>query len=303
MAKQKYQSAMESWPELTKFSKEIKLESHQVNLFYFEAGHNNPDNIILIHGLGDEADTWRYLIEPLAGKYHVFAIDLPGFGRSDKPDRDYSPQFFLSTLSEFLAAQSIKKTFLMGSSLGAILSHEYALQYPQQIQGLVLLDGALIQKEPMLDLSLRLMRMPLLGEWLYTRLRKNPDAAFDSLRNVYHNLDTMSEKDRDFLYRRVNKRVWSDGQRQAYFSTLRNLTDWVKASQDGLKKRLSRLDMPTIVIRGEFDQLFPDENADTLVEAQSNAKKVVIKDAGHLPHQEAPQAVLDAVLPWLEGLS
>jgi pimeloyl-ACP methyl ester carboxylesterase len=188
----------------------------------------------------------------------------------------------------------------MGSSLGAILSQEFALQYPEKVIGLILLDGALIQKEPMADWSLRLMQVPFLGEWLYTRLRKNPDAAFESLSNVYHDLGSLPEQDRDFLFRRVNKRVWSDGQRRAYFSTLRSLTKWVKASQDGLQERLRREDIPTLVVRGEFDPLFPVENADAVIEAQTNAEKVIIKNAGHLPHQEAPKVVVNTVKNWLQ---
>jgi len=300
MNEQQFQRPMEPWPDLQRYAKNITLKTEQLSLFYFEAGQGNSENIIMIHGLGDEADTWRHVFQPLSEICHAFAIDLPGFGRSDKPDTDYSPQFFISIIHDFVKSQSIEKTFLMGSSLGAILSQEYALQFPDKTRGLVLLDGGLIQREPMLDWSLQLMRVPLLGEWLYTRLRKDPDDAYDSLKNVYQDLDKMPEQDRDFLYQRVNKRVWSDGQRRAYFSTLRNLTRWIRGSQKGLPERLQRFNIPTLVIRGEFDQLFPPENADALIEAQANAKKVVISDAGHLPHQERPQAVIDNVIKWMD---
>lgn len=303
MRVQKFQSPMEPWPGLEKYGKEIKLRSSQLKLFYFEAGLDNSEIIIMIHGLGDEADTWRHVFHPLAVKYHVYAVDLPGFGRSDKPNLDYTPQFFLSTLKDFIEEMTISKTILMGSSLGAILAQGFALQYPKKVSGLILMGGALIEKEPMFDWRSKLMQIPILGEWLYNKLRKNPDAAFDSLRNVYHDLDKMPEEDRDFLYQRVNKRVWSDSQRRAYFSTLRNLTGWVKQSQEGLAERLGSIDIPTLVIRGEFDQLFPAENADVLIEAQDNADKVVISDAGHLPHQEAPQAVIVNILNWLDELA
>jgi pimeloyl-ACP methyl ester carboxylesterase len=133
-------------------------------------------------------------------------------------------------------------------------------------------------------------------------LRKDPDAAFESIRNVFYDLDSMPEKDRDFLYRRVNKRVWSDGQRRAYFSTLRNLVDWVKRNQEGLEERLKMIDIPTLIILGEFDHLFPEENADAVIKAQTNAEKVIIAGAGHLPQQETAQAVIDEVLGWLDFL-
>ena len=298
MKENKYQNPMNPWSGLEKYSKEFTLKNKDLTIFYFEAGQENSTSMILIHGLGDEADTWRYLIEPLATIFHVYAVDLPGFGRSDKPDLDYSPQFFLSTINEFLEAVSINKVIMVGSSLGAILSQGFALQYPEKVSGLILLGGALIQNDGKLDLSFKLMQIPLLGEWLYTRLRKDPQAAFDSLRNVYHDLDNLPKADREFLFQRVNERVWSDGQKQAYFSTLRNLTDWVKQSQKGLAERLERINMPTLVIHGEFDQLFSAEKAEIVAEVQSNAVLVQIQGAGHLPQQEVPSEVVNELLTW-----
>lgn len=300
MKSKKYQSPMEAWPAIKMLGNKVFLEKNQLSLFYFEAGKDKPAHILMIHGLGDEADTWRHVIKPLSRDYHVLALDLPGFGRSDKPDRDYSPQFLIETLNEFLTILEIKKAFLMGSSLGGMLSQGYALEHPDKIAGLILVGGALFQEESGVDLSLRLMQIPLLGEWLYTRLRKNPDGAFDSMRNVYHDLDAMPQKDKDFLYKRVNQRVWSDGQRHAYFSTLRKMSKWVKKSQKGLAAKLSLHNFPTLIIRGEFDPLFSENNADALIHAQTNVGKVMVHESGHLPHQETPTAFLDAVSVWLK---
>ncbi len=143
MKSKEYQSPMEAWPENKTLGKKVFLEKNQLNLFYFEAGKDKPNHILMIHGLGDEADTWRHIIKPLSRDYHVLALDLPGFGRSDKPDRDYSPQFFIETLNEFLIILEIKKAFLMGSSLGGMLAQGYALEYPEQITGLILVGGTL----------------------------------------------------------------------------------------------------------------------------------------------------------------
>jgi len=86
---------------------------------------------------------------------------------------------------------------------------------------------------------------------------------------------------------------------RGHFSTLRNLTNWVKKSQDGLVEKLSTYKLPTLIIRGEFDQLFPEINADALAQAQENTDKVIIHDAGHLPHQETPEAFINAISLWL----
>lgn len=298
--KQIYTQPMESWERLSAYSKKITIQKDDLQLFFYEAGEENPISIVMIHGLGDEADTWRHVFTPLARDYHVFALDLPGFGRSDKPDVKYTPQFMMNTLLGFMEQINIESFICMGSSLGGILSHGLALAHPERVSGLVLVDGALLQSKPMGDWSLRLMQVPLLGEWLYTRLRRDPDAAFDSLRNVYHDLASLPEADHHFLYTRVNRRVWSDGQRRAYFSTLRNLTPWIKMMQSSLPEQLNTLTIPTLVIRGEQDPLFSLENAQGVMRVQPNAEMEIIDDVGHLPHQEGPQAFLDVVLPWLK---
>jgi pimeloyl-ACP methyl ester carboxylesterase len=144
------------------------------------------------------------------------------------------------------------------------------------------------------------MQIPIVGEWLYTRLRRNPDAAFGTLNNVYYRLEDMPKADQAFLYDRVNQRVWSDEQRRAYFSTLRNLIPWMKSIQRDLPSKLRQLEIPTLVLRGEYDGLFSETQADQLLNLQPNVTKFTIKDAGHLPHQEAPEAFIQITTAWLK---
>jgi len=298
-----YQQSMEPYATLTQFSHQVKLENSDLNIFYFEAGENHPQTIIMIHGLGDEADTWRHVFQPLAENFHVVALDLPGFGRSDKHDEKCTPQFFMKAITQLLEQLRIEKTILMGNSLSAILAHSLALSDPDRVSGLILVDAGLLQLEqPISDWSLRMMQLPLLGEWFYTRLRKDPDAAFDSLSNLYSDLYGLPQTDQDFLYTRVNKRVWSDGQRRAYFSTLRSLMPWVRDRQSTLPEQLSHLDTATLVIRGEFDPLFSEGNAKGIINVQPHAHMVMIPGGGHLPHQEHPDAFLCAINPWLDKI-
>jgi len=300
--KSRYQEPMQPWPALASYSERIKLSTTDLELFYFEGGSHDRPMLLMVHGLGDEADTWRHVFSPLSKQFHTIAVDLPGFGRTEKPKTDYTPQFFINTIIDLLDQLGINQTILIGSSLGGILAQGLALTHPEHVKGLVLVGGAAFHPAPMQDLSLRLMLVPILGEWLYTRLRKNPDAAFASLKNVYYDLEALPQEDQAFLYKRVNQRVWSDGQRRAYFSTLRNLVPYLKRLQAGLAEQLQKLEIPTLVIRGENDVLFPDSIADAIIEMQLHANKATICKAGHLPHQESPVDFLQKVLPWLEKL-
>ena len=297
-----YKQTMQPWPGLSKFGRSIELTYENLRVFFFEAGITDKPNIVMIHGLGDEADTWRHVFLPLSMNYHVVALDLPGFGRSDKPHIGYTPKFLMETIIHLIDQLGMKSVILMGNSLGGILSHALAFKYPERIIGLILVDGAILQLSPMRDINFALMRIPLLGEWFYTHLRKNPDAAFNSLRPVYHDLDSLPSSDRDFLYTRVNQRVWSDGQKRAYFSTLRNLSSWIRDSQADLPAQLAALQTPTLVVRGESDNLFPKENAMGLLNIQPRTSFHTIKDAKHLPHQEQPLNFLSVVSSWLNEI-
>ena len=294
-----YQRPMQPWPGLEPYSRTIQLSDQGLELFAYDAGQGKSISLVMIHGLGDEADTWRHIIKPLSEDYHILSVDLPGFGRSILPEEKLTPVFLLKIMKSLLNESGLEKVVLIGNSLGGILAHAYSLKYPDQIKGLVLVGGALLQLDPMGDFSLRLMQIPLLGEWLYKRLRKDPQAAYDSLRNVYHDLDEMPEVDRNFLFLRVNKRVWSDKQRKAYFSTLRNLGPWVRDRQANLPGQLKDFEIPTLVIRGAFDALFSEENARAVARVQPNTTYSSINDSGHLPHQEKPAEFLDALQEWL----
>lgn len=294
-----YQQEMAPWPTLAGFGKKTALPQLDLSVFYFEAGNPDHPALIMIHGLGDEADTWRHLIAPLAADHHVIALDLPGFGRSDHIKRSYMPDLMMQSVLELMEVLRLDKAILMGSSLGGILSQGIAVKHPDRLRGLVLVDGALYQPDRMEDRSLKLMQIPMVGEIIYNRLRKDPDAAYDSLRIVYHDLDSLPKADREFLYTRVNHRVWSDGQRRAYFSTLRKLTPWVSEVQVELPEQLAKLDIPTLIIRGELDGLFSADNAKAIQSLQPNVDVVEIPGMGHLPQQEDPTSFLTNLRDWL----
>lgn len=297
--KNSFKQPMMSWPSLEKYARIVHVLELHLNLFVFDSGRSSKPTIMLIHGLGDEADTWRHVFEPLADLFRVIAVDLPGFGRSDKPDRDYTPKFMMDAILKLADHMDLSEIILMGSSMGAILAHSIALRNPERVQKLILVGGALLQNEPVRDKGLALMKIPLLGEWLYTRLQNDPNAAYDSLRTVYFNLDQMPEPDREFLFYRVNQRVYDDGQKRAYLSALRHLYPWAKMSQSNLIDQLNQLTVPTLIIRGEHDPLMGLNAAEGLSNLQPNSELVNIQGAGHLPHQEKPTQFIEAVKIWL----
>jgi len=287
---------MQPWPGLAPYVNPVHLPASCLTIHSYQAGADEAPAMLLIHGLGDEADTWRSVFAPLATHYRVIAPDLPGFGRSDKPARAYSVPFFSAALQELLQVLGISRAVLVGHSLGAGIAQWTALEQPGLAERLVLIDGALVIGKQTLKLATLLFLIPGIGEFLYNRLRRDPQAAYASLEPYYAHLDRLPEAERRFLYRRVNERVWSDGQRRAYLSALRSLAGWTAAQQRQAPARITGANLPTRIIWGEQDALIPVVNAHALSALQPSACLTVIPEAGHMPHQEQSQDVIKAIL-------
>jgi pimeloyl-ACP methyl ester carboxylesterase len=282
-------SGLEHW------ARQLKLPQSGINLHLYDTGAETQTPILFLHGLGDEADTWRHVLPFITGYYRCLAPDLPGFGRSDKPDLKYTIPFFVSTMLELLDTLSISQAMIVGHSTGAMIAHQIALTHPERVKRLVLIGGSLVSKNQPINLGLLLFLMPGLGEWTYNRLRKNPQEAYQTLESYYYRLENLPQVDRDFLFQRVNERVWSDGQRKGFLSTLRNLAAWLPSQQKDLPRRLKGWTIPTDIIWGEMDRVNPVENAYALVELMPSAHLVIVPKAGHNLQQENGQIVVKII--------
>lgn len=289
---------MQSPGTLAPYARKIQLPHTGSTLFYYDS---RPDAApeapvtLLLHGLGDEADTWRHVFQPLSERSRVLAPDLPGFGRSG-PLPGYTIPALIEALLAFMDALKLPPAVLIGNSLGAMLAQSIALGTPQHLRSLVLVDGALVVAASSLDLNLLLFLVPGLGEWLYTRLASQPEKAYASLRPYYADLDGMPEEDRNFLYERVQARVRSRTQRRAYLGLLRSSLLWVSRQQKELPGLLRMLEAPTRLVWGQHDHLNSIDNGHRVAELQPDAQLTVIPAAGHLPHQETPGAFVEALL-------
>lgn len=288
-----FRQPMPPWPDLAGVVQTVALPRSGLRLFTYQLGDHPTHSLLFVHGLGDEADSWRHVLRPLAQHARVIAFDLPGFGRSAKPDLAYTIPFYAQVVKELAQVLELQSTILVGSSLGAAIGQALALEErPAWLKGLALADGALLTTGQRLNPALLLFLLPGLGEWLYNRLRKDPQAAYETLRPYYADLDALPEADRQFLYQRVNQRVWDDDQRRAYFSALRSVAAYTARQQKGLVERLHTLDLPTLLIWGQQDRIIPLATGRAAQRAQPSARLAILPDAGHLPHQDTPLAFI-----------
>jgi pimeloyl-ACP methyl ester carboxylesterase len=285
-------------PHLAPFAKTLQLATLQTSIFYFDTETDKPP-MLLIHGLQDEADTWRHVFEPLSLAHRVIALDLPGFGRSDKRKRDFGVLFYVDVVTTFLDALKIDRVALVGNSLGAVVCETIALTQPKRVTSVVMEAGTIkITERPKsartnpLDLLLAKTR----DKKYFETLRQDPQAAYDSLRPYYANLDAMSQADRDFLFRRVNERVWDEAQRLAALAVQFSFLPFYISRAPKLAALIPSSKVPTTIIWGEQDNILPIGNGKARKALQPSARFVRIPNTGHLPHQETPSAFLEAVL-------
>ncbi len=293
-------NSVTAWPALASYGRTIRLPGSKLDLFVYEMGEKTAPPVLLIHGLGGEADTWRHLMPALAAHYHLLAPDLPGCGRSSEPTRACDIPCLQRILLELLDTLGIAQAGLIGHSMGAVIAHAIARDTPSRAAWLVLIGGALVHRVTRADPRTALMVVPVIGEWLYNQRRRDPQEAFRSLAPYYNDLDHLPELDRAYLFQRVNERVWSDMQRANYLVTLRSLVRWTPRQQRDLPARLARMAVPTLAVWGANDRINVLANGQALPTLQPTAELVVIPDGGHNVHQEHPDAVLAAIAHFFQ---
>jgi pimeloyl-ACP methyl ester carboxylesterase len=195
-----------------------------------------------------------------------------------------------------IEAEGLTRVALVGSSLGGAVASAVAVALPERVSSLTIIGGTipgLMGAQPEINPGVQAMLEPGVGEAYYTGLRdQGQDAAYATLEPYYANLAGLSASDQSFLRERVWARVWSDTQRTAFFAALRSMF-----TPSGLSKQLET--MPLQLIWGNHDQIIPISVAHGILAALPHAQLEVVPGAGHLPHQEKPEAVLSVLQRFL----
>ena len=291
------------WPTLAPYEKYFYIPGGE--LFYYDSITDDATNkpaVVLIHGLGDEADTWRHVFPLLvAAGYRVVAPDLPGFGRSvwkGKINMRLHCEAILRLLTMAGIASPEHPAVLAGSSLGAAVSEMAACRRPDLVKGLILIDGCFPINDK-IDKGLLKLMLPSVGSKWYKSFRKNHNAAWESLYPYYGDLDAMSGEDREFLRERVIARVESENQERGYLSTLRSMSVFSVFNERKISRRIKTYQGKAAILWGERDRVLPVEKAALFRGLRPDAKLTLISGAGHLPHQEKPEETATQMLQFL----
>jgi pimeloyl-ACP methyl ester carboxylesterase len=294
-------TSMTPWPGLAPLGRFVETGTRRQMVFVFDSGsQRRTPCLVLVHGLGDEADTWRHLFPLLARNNRVIALDLPGFGRSPSAGRTNlmrCAHAVVSLVRDYAAQPAI----LVGSSVGAVIAQLAAIQDPRNVRALVCIDGGLPLPPAILTTMLPMI-LPFSGERIYTAFRSDHDAAYASLNPYYSDFDSLPQADRDFLRSRVIDRVQSDTQRRAYFALLRSLVLWNTLRRGWLRRKARTFATPVLLAWGSDDRIIPRAAMDAIAAAVPHAQRRLILGAGHLPQQERPAELAESIDGFVSSL-
>jgi pimeloyl-ACP methyl ester carboxylesterase len=234
--------------------------------------------LLLIHGIGGDADEWAFCFDALSKTHRVIALDLLGFGRSDKPRIEYTLAKFVEAVESFLQQLNIGRLSVLGESLGGWIAASFALKFPKQVQKLILVDAAGVWGD--------ITELPI-DVRVSTR-----EHLRDVYRLVFNDKRLASELIVDLAYRQHLER----GDAYTIESVLRCQAD----GSERLDEVIGNLTMPTQIIWGEQDEMIPLRVGRRLQQLIPGSRLEAIPHCGHVPALEKPGELTGCVLEFLE---
>jgi len=281
------------------------IDVRGITIHYTDTGESTGPTFALLHGFGASTFSWRDVVAPLAERGRVIVFDRPAFGLTERvlpgdwdPDEwpagsPYSPEAQADLTVALLDALGIEKAVLVGHSAGGTVAVLAALRHPTRVQALVLEDAAIYTGGGAPRAVLPLLRTPQLRRVGPLLVRSFADDAFERLLvAAWHDPSRITDKIR-----------------AGYQAPLR-VADWDRAlwelviarGEDAVSERADEVRVPTLVITGEGDRVVPPQDSTRVSRAIAGSELVTVPDAGHIPHEETPDAFLNAVYRFVDSL-
>ncbi|HET7338684.1 MAG TPA: alpha/beta hydrolase, partial [Candidatus Dormibacteraeota bacterium] len=284
------------------------LELGRLRAHHTHGGHGSP--VIFIHGLGSSGYMeWRLNLEEFAAEHRVFAPDLPGYGRTDKPRVRYTIPYFARFIQRYMEDRRIRSAAVVGASLGGRVALEVALQSPALVRKLVLVNtlGLGRPQVRMSQFAYGLVTIPRVGEaamrFARDALRWASPSTVRRIAGRYAGVSTDLERAMDDEYLEDLREMYAaEGFGDAYLSTVRSLIHprALLGGHHDVSQRLNELKIPVQLIWGADDPLFPVAHAERAVTLIERSKLAVIKGAGHTPQSERPDEFNRVLRTFLE---
>jgi pimeloyl-ACP methyl ester carboxylesterase len=262
-----------------------------VRIHYQEKGTGTP--LVLLHGFTSSTYSWKEIFEPLSQKYRVIAVDLKGFGFSEKPDGDYTRRAQSVIIARLLDYLKIEKAWLAGNSMGGETVLNVALQNPQRVNGLILIDSAGVEAAGGGSLAPGYARIPFAGRALTALALTSDKLVREGLQKSFYDDTKVTDERVAYYYRPLQTR---GGQLAAFRARM-------QAGEFPIEADLGKINAPTLIIWGAKDELIPIEAGRRMNSLIKNSTLVVLEKCGHLPQEEMPERVLEEITKFIEASS
>lgn len=262
-------------------NKMVYVDGYAVRYLDINDSNNSEgkETLLLLHGIGASAERWLHVVPLLKKYFRIIVPDIVGFGYSDKPTVEYSINFFVNFVSNFLSLTNAKRTHIIGSSFGGLVAAEFALKFESVVNKLVLVSPAGSMKTS----------TKTLDEYILAALYPTNENARRAFFDMAYDPQTVTEDTiKDFV-----NRMKLPNAKYAFMSTLlgiRNIED--------LADRLKGIMSPTLLVWGEEDRMIPPSYADEYRKIP-NSKLTVIPNSGHTPFTETPRSFANIVLNFI----
>jgi len=259
--------------------------------------------LILLHGFGTSIGHWRQNLAVLGEHHTVYALDMLGFGASEKAPVSYKVNLWVDQVYDFWRTFIQQPVVLVGNSIGSLISLAAAAAHPDMVQGVVMLSlpDPSVREEaipaflrPAIATLENLVASPLLIKTLF-RVVRRPGIVRRWAGLAYANSEAVTDELVDILVGPAQDR----GSAQAFCSILKAMT----SAQFGpsVKAVLPTLKIPMLLIWGQQDRMVPPAFARQFAEYNPNLQLLNLDNAGHCPHDECPEEVNQAILDWING--
>lgn len=269
-----------------------------VEIHYKEVG-TGPPAFLLLHGFGASTFTWREVMDDFAVYGRVIAFDRPGYGLSQRllpgdwtGNNPYTPESQARQIIALMDALGIQQAILVGNSAGGTISVFTYLNYPQRIQALILLDPAIYSGGGAPDFIRPILSLPQMrhiGPLISRSLASDPQ---NLLNLAWHDPSQVTPEILAGYAKAYQVQNWDKA-----------LWEFTLASRNlDLDTRLDEIRVPTLVITGDDDRIVPTQESITLASEIANADLIVLPACGHLPQEECPTGVMEAVNRFITRL-
>ena len=252
--------------------------------------------IVLVHGMASSSETWGRVMPGLAEHATVIAPDLIGHGGSPKGGGDYSLGALANGVRDLMVALGHPRATLAGHSLGGGVVMQFAFQFPERCDRIILVDSGGLGRE--VGLALRVLSFPGLEYVLPPAFDRRVRSAGDAGVGVVRRVGVKPPRSFDEAWR-IYDTLGDAETRRAFFDTLRAVVD-LKGQRPNALDRLYLMErVPTLIIWGERDAVIPVDHAYAAKEALPSCRLEVFERVGHMPQHDAPERFVQVVLAFL----